>query len=83
VQLTPYVGYLAGALTSYHLCRRSFVPGAPRIQEASRSEPSSPHNNRRAMDYVWRTGLRLPVIATNSGMLVLNGAILAAKLRYK
>jgi hypothetical protein len=30
-----------------------------------------------------KTSRSVPVVATNAGMVVLNGAILAAKLRYK
>ena len=84
MQLTPYVGYVAGALTVVSL--------VPQVLRAWRTKNTRDLSVRTFLllitaGVLWITYGALasdwPVIATNSGMVMLNGAILAAKLRYK
>jgi MtN3 and saliva related transmembrane protein len=81
--MTPYVGYLAGFLTVVSLL--------PQVLRAWRTKQTKDLSLRTfliliAASLLWLTYGVLssdwPVIATNGGMLVLNSAILAAKLRY-
>ncbi len=84
MQLTPYVGYLAGALTVV-----SLVPQAVRVWRTKRTKDLSVRTFLLLITagVLWLTygilASDVPVVATNGGMVVLNGAILAAKLRYK
>jgi MtN3 and saliva related transmembrane protein len=82
--MTPYVGYLAGFLTVVSLI--------PQVLRAWRTKQTKDLSVRTflilvAASVLWVTYGVLssdwPVIATNSGMLLLNSGILAAKLRYK
>ena len=84
MQLTPYVGYLAGALTVVSLI--------PQVLRAWRTKQTKDLSVRTFLLLITAGVLWLiygflasdwPVIATNAGMVLLNGAILAAKLRYK
>jgi MtN3 and saliva related transmembrane protein len=83
-KLTPYVGYLAGALTVLSLI--------PQVLRAWRTKQTKDLSVRTFLllitaGVLWLTYGFLasdwPVIATNAGMVLLNGAILTAKLRYK
>jgi MtN3 and saliva related transmembrane protein len=84
VQLTPYVGYVAGALTVV-----SLVPQALRAWRTKQTKGLSIKAFLLLImaGILWVTYGVLasdwPVIATNAGMVALNGAILAAKLRYR
>jgi MtN3 and saliva related transmembrane protein len=84
VQLTPYVGYLAGALTVV-----SLIPQTVRVWRTKRTKDLSVRTFLLLITagVLWLTygflASDVPVVATNAGMVVLNGAILAAKLRYK
>jgi MtN3 and saliva related transmembrane protein len=84
VQLTPYVGYLAGALAVVSL--------VPQVLRAWRTKQTKALSVRTFLLLIlsgalWITYGALasdwPVIATNAGMVVLNSAILGAKIRYK
>ncbi len=84
MQLTPYVGYLAGALTVVSLL--------PQVLRAWRTKQTKDLSVRTFLLLITAGVLWLiygvlasdwPVIATNAGMVLLNGAILTAKLRYK
>ena len=84
MQLTPYVGYLAGALTVVSL--------VPQVLRAWRTKQTKDLSVRTFLllitaGVLWLTYGVLasdwPVIATNAGMVLLNSAILTAKLRYK
>jgi MtN3 and saliva related transmembrane protein len=82
--MTPYVGYLAGFLTVV-----SFIPQVLRAWRTKQTKDLSVRTFLIliAASLLWLTYGVLssdwPVIATNGGMLLLNGGILAAKLRYK
>jgi len=84
VELTPYIGYLAGALTVV-----SFLPQVLRTWRTKRTQDLSVRTFLLiiAAGVLWITYGTLasdwPVIATNVGMVALNGAILVAKLRYR
>jgi MtN3 and saliva related transmembrane protein len=84
VQLTQYVGYLAGALTVV-----SLVPQTLRAWRTKKTKDLSVKTFLLLITsgVLWITYGVLasdwPVIATNAGMVSLNGAILGAKLRYK
>ena len=84
MQLTPYVGYLAGALTVVSLI--------PQVLRAWRTKQTKDLSIRTFLllitaGVLWVTyGILAsdwPVIATNAGMVMLNGAILGAKVLYK
>ena len=84
MQLTPYVGYLAGALTVLSLW--------PQVLRTWRTKQTKDLSIRTFILFITAGVLWLvygfmasdwPVIATNAGMVTLNGAILVAKLRYK
>jgi MtN3 and saliva related transmembrane protein len=84
VQLTPFIGYLAGVLTVVSL--------VPQVLRAWRTKQTKALSVRTFLllitsGVLWITYGALaadwPVIATNAGMVVLNSAILGAKLRYK
>ncbi len=84
MQLTPYVGYLAGVLTVLSLL--------PQVLRAWRTKQTKDLSIRTFLllitaGVLWITyGVMAkdwPVIATNAGMVMLNGAILTAKLRFK
>ena len=84
MQFTPYVGYLAGALAVLSLL--------PQVLRAWRTKQTKDLSIRTFLllitaGVLWITygflATDWPVIATNAGMVTLNGAILAAKLRYK
>jgi MtN3 and saliva related transmembrane protein len=83
VQLTPYVGYLAGFLTVASLI--------PQVLRAWRTKQTKDLSIRTFLllitaGVLWITYGAMasdwPVIATNAGMVALNGAILVAKMRY-
>jgi MtN3 and saliva related transmembrane protein len=82
--MTPYVGYLAGFLTVV-----SFIPQVLRAWRTKQTKDLSVRTFLIliAASLLWLTYGVLssdwPVIATNGGMLLINGGILAAKLRYK
>lgn len=84
MQLTPYVGYVAGALTVV-----SMVPQVLRAWRTKQTKDLSVRTFLLLMTAgaLWITyGILAsdwPVIATNAGMVTLNGAILGAKLLYK
>ena len=84
MQFTPYVGYLAGALTVV-----SFLPQVLRTWRTKQTKDLSIRTFLLiiAAGALWITYGALasdwPVIATNVGMVGLNGAILVAKIRYK
>jgi MtN3 and saliva related transmembrane protein len=84
VQLTPYVGYLAGALTVV-----SLIPQVLRTWRTKQTKDLSVRTFLLLITagILWLTYGFLasdwPVIVTNAGMVMLNGAILVAKLRYK
>jgi MtN3 and saliva related transmembrane protein len=84
VQFTPYVGYVAGALTVFSLI--------PQVLSAWRTKQTKDLSVRTFLllitaGVLWITYGVLasdwPVIATNAGMVTLNGAILAAKIRFR
>ena len=84
MQLTPYIGYLAGALAVVSL--------VPQVLRAWRTKQTKALSVRTFLLLIlsgalWITYGALasdwPVIATNAGMVVLNSAILGAKIRYK
>ena len=84
MQLTPYVGYLAGALT--------VVSMVPQVLRAWRTKQTKDLSVRTFFLLITAGALWItygilasdwPVIATNAGMVTLNGAILGAKLLYK
>jgi MtN3 and saliva related transmembrane protein len=79
LQLTPYVGYLAGALTSVSLI--------PQVSRAWRTKQTKDLSVRTFLLLITAGVLCLvygilasdwPVIATNAGMVALNSAILVA-----
>ena len=83
MQLTPYVGYLAGALTVLSL--------VPQVLRAWRTKQTQDLSIRTFVllitaGVLWITygvlSTDWPVIATNAGMVILNGAILVAKLKF-
>jgi MtN3 and saliva related transmembrane protein len=84
VQITPYVGYVAGALTVL-----SLVPQVLRAWRTKRTKDLSIRTFVLLITagVLWITygvlATDWPVIATNTGMVMLNGAILTAKLLYK
>ena len=82
--MTNYIGYLAGFLT--------VVSFLPQVHRAWRTKQTKDLSIGMFLILITAGVLWLvygvlssdwPVIATNVGMVVLNGAILAAKLRYK
>lgn len=84
MQLTPYVGYVAGALT--------VVSMVPQVLRAWRTKQTKDLSVRTFLLLITAGALWItygvlasdwPVIATNAGMVTLNGAILGAKLLYK
>ncbi len=83
-QFAPYVGYLAGAMAVVSLI--------PQVLRAWRTRQTKALSVRTFLllitsGVLWITYGPLaadwPVIATNAGMVVLNGAILGAKIRYR
>ena len=84
MQLTPYVGYLAGALTVV-----SLIPQVLRVWRTKKTKDLSIRTFLLliAAGFLWIAYGVLasdwPVIATNGGMVALNGAILGAKILYK
>ncbi|HEX8830224.1 MAG TPA: SemiSWEET transporter [Longimicrobium sp.] len=83
-QFAPYIGYVAGALTVI-----SFLPQVVRVWRTKKTSDLS-----LGMFVILITAGALwitygvvtsdwPVIATNGGMVMLNIAILVAKLRFK
>lgn len=84
MRFTPYVGYLAGALTVF-----SFIPQVLRTWRTRQTKDLSVRTFLLliAAGALWLVYGALtsdwPVIATNTGLVILNGSILAAKLRYK
>ena len=82
--MTQYVGYLAGFLTVL-----SFLPQVLRTWRTKQTKDLSVRTFVLLIiaSVLWSTYGVLssdwPVIATNGGMLILNSAILTAKLRYK
>lgn len=84
MQVAPYIGYVAGALTV-----ASFLPQVVRTWKTRKTKDLSLVMIVLliAAGALWITyGLvstDWPVVATNVGMVSLNAAILAAKLRYK
>ena len=82
--MTSYVGYLAGFLTVV-----SFLPQVLRAWRTKQTKDLSVGTFVILITagVLWLVYGALssdwPVIATNAGMVVLNGAILVAKLRYK
>jgi MtN3 and saliva related transmembrane protein len=84
VQLVQYIGYLAGGLTVV-----SLIPQAFRAWRTKRTKDLSVRTFLLLVTsgILWITYGALasdwPVIATNAGMVVLNGAILGAKMRYE
>jgi len=84
VQLTPYLRYLAGALTVV-----SFLPQVLRAWRTKQTKDLSVKTFLLLITagVLWLAYGALtsdwPVIATNAGLVVLNSAILTAKLRYK
>ena len=83
VQFTPYVGYLAGALTVV-----SLIPQGLRAWRTRQTKALSVRTFLLLITsgVLWITYGALaadwPVIATNAGMVMLNSAILGAKIRY-
>lgn len=84
MDVTPYVGYVAGALTVV-----SFFPQAVRAWRTKKVEDLSWAMLALLVtaNALWITygviSSQLPVILTNCGTVLLTGAILAAKMRYK
>ena len=84
MQLTPYVGYLAGGLTVV-----SLIPQVLRVWRTRKTKDLSIRTFVLLIvaGLLWITYGVLasdwPVIATNGGMVLLNGAILGAKILYK
>ena len=84
MEVAPYIGYVAGTLTV-----ASFLPQVVRTWKTKRTKDLSLGMLVLliAAGALWITygvvGTDWPVIATNVGMVSLNGAILLAKLRYK
>jgi MtN3 and saliva related transmembrane protein len=84
VQLTAYVGYVAGVLTVV-----SLIPQVLRTWRTKQTKDLSVRTFLLLITsgILWITYGALasdwPVIATNAGMVVLNGAILGAKMRYQ
>ena len=84
MQLIPYVGYAAGALTVF-----SLLPQVLRTWRTKRTKDLSIRTFLLLITagLLWVTYGVLasdwPVIATNVGNILLNGAILVAKLRYR
>jgi MtN3 and saliva related transmembrane protein len=83
MRLIPYLGYLAGALTVLSLW--------PQVSRAWRSKQTQDLSFRTfalliTAGILWITygilSTDWPVIATNTGMVILNGAILLAKIKY-
>lgn len=83
MRLIPYLGYLAGALTVLSLW--------PQVLRAWRTKQTQDLSVRTFVLFIAAGGLWItygvlstdwPVIATNAGMVILNGAILVAKLKY-
>ena len=84
MQLIPWLGYFAGFLTVVSLI--------PQVLRAWRTKQTKALSVRTFLlligsGVLWITYGALasdwPVIATNVGMVVLNSAILGAKLRYQ
>ena len=82
--MTTYIGYLAGFLT--------VVSFLPQVVRAWRTKQTKDLSIKTFLILITAGVCWLiygvlssdwPVIATNAGMVVLNGAILAAKIRYK
>ena len=84
MQVAPYIGYVAGALTV-----ASFLPQVLRTWKTKKTKDLSLGMIVLliAAGALWITygvvSTDWPVIATNVGMVSLNAAILLAKLRYK
>lgn len=84
MQVAPYIGYVAGALTV-----ASFLP---QVIHAWKTKKTNDLSLGMIVLLITSGALWItygvvstdwPVVATNVGMVSLNGAILAAKLRYK
>lgn len=84
MEVAPYIGYIAGALTV-----ASFLPQVVRTWKTKRTKDLSLGMLVLLVTAgaLWITygvvGTDWPVIATNVGMVSLNCAILVAKLRYR
>jgi MtN3 and saliva related transmembrane protein len=83
MRLLPYLGYLAGVLTVVSLW--------PQTRRVWRTRQVNDLSTKTFILLVvaavlWVTygvlSTDWPVIATNAGMLILNGAILIAKIKY-
>jgi len=83
MRFTPYLGYLAGALTVI-----SLWPQTKRVWRTKQTQDLSLRTFTLLITagVLWITygvlSTDWPVIATNSGMVILNGAILLAKLKF-
>jgi MtN3 and saliva related transmembrane protein len=84
MKLTPYIGYLAGILSVV-----AFFPQVVRTWRTKKTKDLSigMFSILITAGLLWSTYGFLskdwPVLATNLAMVILNGAILTAKLRYK
>ena len=83
MRLLPYLGYLAGVLTVV-----SLWPQTKRVWQTKKVQDLSTKTFVLLVTagVLWITygilSTDWPVIATNAGMVVLNGAILTAKIRF-
>jgi MtN3 and saliva related transmembrane protein len=83
MRFTPYLGYLAGVLTVI-----SMWPQTRRVWRTTQVNDLSTKTFILlvAAGVLWITygvlSTDWPVIATNTGMVLLNGAILIAKIKY-
>jgi len=83
MHLVPYLGYLAGVLTVI-----SLWPQAKRVWTTKKVQDLSIRTFIMLVTagVLWVSygvlSTDWPVIATNAGMLILNGAILLAKIKY-
>jgi MtN3 and saliva related transmembrane protein len=83
MRLVPYLGYLAGILTVI-----SLWPQTKRVWSTKKVQDLSLKTFLLLVTagILWITygilSTDWPVIATNAGMVILNGAILFAKIRY-
>jgi MtN3 and saliva related transmembrane protein len=84
VQLIPCIGYVAGGLAVV-----SLIPQASRAWRTKQTKDLSVRTFLLLVTsgVLWITYGAMasdwPVIATNAGMVVLNGVILGAKIRYQ
>lgn len=83
MRLIPYLGYVAGALTVI-----SLWPQTRRVWQTKQTQDLSLKTFALLITagILWITygvlSTDWPVIATNAGMVLLNGAILFAKIKY-